>query len=310
MMLKGIWENTEPVIKMIIFLGLILVCSAIFSMAGIALCTVVFGSSLMSISSAMSDMGNPQSVAMLKFLQIISQLGMMIIPALLAAWFFSKQPAQYVHAEKTGNGINYLLVMVMMLAASPFINYLVELNSHLQLPTFLAELETQMRNMEEEAARITEVFLNMKTGKDLWINLLMIGVLPAIGEELLFRGVLQRLLREITGNVHVSILITSVLFSAIHMQFFGFVPRMLLGLLFGYLLYWSGSIWLPIMAHFVNNASAVIFSYLAKRVDLPFNPDEIGIASGQGWMVAVSAVLIGGTAVFLWRKFQSHSYSS
>ncbi len=307
-MLKGVWENTEPIIKSIIFLGLILVCSAVFSMAGIALCSVIFGSDLLTLSTAMSDMGNPQSVAMLKFLQIVSQLGMMIIPACLAAWYFSKQPARYLQTEKTGAKVNYVLILVMMLAAAPMINFLVEMNSHLQLPEFLAGLENKMRTMEEEATRITEVFLDMKNGKDLWINLLMIGVLPAIGEELLFRGVLQRLLREMTGNVHVAILITSILFSAMHMQFFGFVPRMLLGLLFGYLLYWSGSLWLPIFAHFVNNASAVIFAYLAKRNQLPFNADEVGTASGQGWMVLISMLLIGATVVFLWRKFKNREH--
>jgi hypothetical protein len=251
---------------------------------------------------AISNLSDPQSVAVLKFLQIASQLGMMIFPALVAAWLFSSKPLGFLSAEKTGHWGNYTLVLIMALAAGPLINYLIELNSHLQLPEFLKGLEQKMRSMEDEAAKITEVFLDMKTGKDLWVNLLMIGLLPAIGEEFLFRGILQRLLTDMTRNKHLAIWITAILFSTIHMQFFGFVPRMLLGAFFGYLLVWTGSIWVPVFAHFVNNGSAVLFAYYQQHHGLGINPDTIGTESGQGWMVLVSLLILGGGMVFMGRR--------
>ena len=301
-MLKGTWENAEPVIKMIIFWGLILVCSAIFSLGGVALCSVVFGTDMMTTSMAISNLNDPQSVSILKFLQIASQLGMMIFPALITAWIFSQKPWVYLNAEKSGSFGNYALVLVMMLAAAPLINYLIELNSHLQLPSALKALEDKMRAMEDEAAKITEVFLAMKTRQDLWMNLLMIGLLPAVGEEFLFRGILQRILKDMTGNKHFAVWISAILFSAIHMQFFGFIPRMLLGVFFGYLLIWTGSIWIPVFAHFVNNASAVLVTYFQQHHGLSINPDTIGTEAGQGWMILVSVLVLGGGMVFMGRK--------
>lgn len=301
-MLKGAWESADPVIKMIIFLGLILVCSAIFSIGGVALCSVIFGTDILTTTMAISNLSDPQSVAVLKFLQIASQMGMMIFPALIAAWLFAGKPLRFLSADKTGGFVNYLLVLVMALAAAPLINYLIELNSHLQLPEALKALEQKMRDMEDEAAKITEVFLNMKAEKDLWVNLLMIGLLPAIGEEFLFRGILQRLLSDMTKNKHLAIWITAILFSAIHMQFFGFVPRMLLGVFFGYLLVWTGSIWIPVFAHFVNNGAAVLFAYLQQHHGLGVNPDTIGTQSGQGWMVLISLLILGGGMLFIGRR--------
>src|SRR5207344_1198984 len=97
------------------------------------------------------------------------------------------------------------------------------------------------------------------------INLFIIAFLPALGEELFFRGMMQKLFSQLTKNNHLAIIITSIIFSAIHLQFYGFLPRMVLGIFLGYLLVWSGSLWLPILAHFVNNASAVLFTFLDNQ---------------------------------------------
>jgi membrane protease YdiL (CAAX protease family) len=102
---------------------------------------------------------------------------------------------------------------------------------------------------------------------DLLLNLLVIAIVPAIGEELLFRGYLQQSFSNWLSNPHVAIIVTAVLFSAIHLHFQAFLPRFILGVLLGYLFYWSGSLWLPILAHFANNAQAVIISYPTFKVD-------------------------------------------
>jgi membrane protease YdiL (CAAX protease family) len=116
------------------------------------------------------------------------------------------------------------------------------------------------------------------------------AVIPALGEELLFRGVIQRLFGELTQNRHTSIILTAVLFSALHMQFFGFVPRFMLGVAFGYLLLWSGNLWLPILAHFVNNAGAVVLSWLAAKGELPFDPNQIGSGASDGVVLLISVI--------------------
>lgn len=160
--------------------------------------------------------------------------------------------------------------------ALPLINFMVMLNEQLVLPEFMSGIEVWMKETEQTAARFTEAFLVMTTTQDLLVNLIIIAIIPAIGEELLFRGLIQRLLIKWTQNAHWGILIASVLFSALHMQFFGFLPRMMLGVLFGYLFLWSGSLWLPILCHFINNGSAVVISYMEQQSLLNLDVDTIG----------------------------------
>src|SRR5690606_2422366 len=118
-----------------------------------------------------------------------------------------------------------------------------------------------MKVQELQMEKITEKILQVTSFSGLLLNLLVIAIIPAIGEELLFRGCLQPVFHRWTKNIHIAIWITAIIFSAIHVQFYGFIPRMLMGAVFGYMLYWGRSIWLPIIAHFINNATAVIYTF-------------------------------------------------
>jgi membrane protease YdiL (CAAX protease family) len=121
----------------------------------------------------------------------------------------------------------------------------------------------------------------------LLVNLFMIGILASVGEELIFRGLLQRLLFGLVRNVHVAIIITAILFSAFHFQFFSFLPRLILGLILGYLMFYGRSIWYPILAHFVNNTMGVIYYYFYARGGANDMLEEIGTSS----YVPVAAVI-------------------
>ncbi|MDX1283818.1 MAG: CPBP family intramembrane glutamic endopeptidase, partial [Draconibacterium sp.] len=163
-------------------------------------------------------------------------------------------------------------------------------------PSWLAGVENWMKEAEENAAAITEAFLNVKTIPGLAFNIFMIAFLPAIGEELLFRGVIQKIFTNMTRNHHLGIWISAMLFSALHMQFYGFVPRVLLGALFGYLLVWSGSMWLPILGHFLNNAFAVIAMFFIENNMLNPEYEDIGSTTESYYLAALS---LGLTFVFL-----------
>jgi len=125
-----------------------------------------------------------------------------------------------------------------------------------------------------------------------------------LGEELLFRGVVQRILTEMTRNHHWGIWLSAALFSALHLQFFGFIPRLLLGAIFGYLLVWSGSLWLPILAHFVNNAGAVIALWLSGKGVISPAVEEFG-AGMEYWYYALPSLVIG--ALVLWAIRQQYT---
>ena len=143
---------------------------------------------------------------------------------------------------------------------------------------------------------------------DVLFNIFMIALLPALGEELLFRGIVQKIFTQWSKNVHLGVWISAVLFSAMHVQFYGFIPRMMLGALLGYLLVWSGSLWLPIMAHFVNNASAVIFTYLFDKQMMTVNPDKIGTESDYT-SVLISVLLTGVLLWLIYKKERPKIYS-
>jgi membrane protease YdiL (CAAX protease family) len=150
---------------------------------------------------------------------------------------------------------------------------------------------------EEATNQAMKTLLQMDSFGILLYNVFLIAVLAAVGEELLFRGLLLRLLFDKTRNVHAAVWISSVIFSAIHLQFYGFFPRMLLGAYFGYLLWCSKSIWLPILAHFIYNATAVILSYLIQQDQAKPEWETAG-ANGDTWLAFGSLIIF---AALLWQ---------
>jgi membrane protease YdiL (CAAX protease family) len=243
--------------------------------------------------AALSDLDNPQIVSAMKLLQMLTTgLGMFLVPSIIAAILFSPKPATYLGMVNRVPFPVWGYTILIMFASVPLINLMIAYNEQMHLPGFLSSIEEWMKKSEENAKRITEVFLKIDSPGDLFYNLLIIALLPALGEEFLFRGVLQKMFQEMTRNIHLTVFITAALFSAIHMQFYGFLPRMFLGVLFGYLLVWTGSIWVPVLAHFINNSAAVVFAYFASRDELPFNQDTIGAEQGDLGIALISGILI------------------
>lgn len=198
-------------------------------------------------------------------LQGASTLGTFILPCLVYWPFVERQPLSAFNSRPLPSLQGLVLVMMLVIVFMPVDGLFIEWNQHLKLPESLSGLERWMRESEDRAAVATKTLTTFSTTGQLITALLVIALLPAIGEELLFRGVLQRNLIRLTGGIHAGIWLTAVLFSAIHVQFYGFVPRMLLGALFGYLYAWSGNLWVPMLAHFVNNGFTVLMVYLYQH---------------------------------------------
>lgn len=241
----------------------------------------------------------PQQIP-LKWLQTIQTVLVFLLPPLVVAVCVSDAPLAYLNIRIEKRWRVVVGVVCFSVLVLPFINGLVALNEALVLPQWLAPLEQWMKTMEESAKQLTEQFLSVSTWQGLFVNLLIMAALPAIGEELLFRGVLQRLFSEKWG-ASIGIWLTAILFSAIHLQFYGFIPRMILGAAFGYLLLWSRSIWMPILAHFMNNALAIVFFFLEFNGILTYKTDEIGV--GQNWWMAVAC---GALSLWLLFRIKSH----
>ncbi|WP_373495775.1 lysostaphin resistance A-like protein [Aquiflexum sp.] len=170
--------------------------------------------------------------------------------------------------------IGFAITVVVMIGGILVNGMLIEWNAGIKFPDFLSGLEQTMREKEDELMAMTKYLTDFDSTSEFLMGLLVIGVLAGLGEEFLFRGVLQPKLQYYTGNAHVGIWLAAFIFSAIHLQFYGLFPRMLLGAIFGYLYYYSGSLLYPIIAHILNNAFTVMLVYLNKLGKIEFNIEE------------------------------------
>ena len=284
----------SPVSQQILFSAIVILMSGIFVMGlGFAGGLIIFGTDITQMQSALGDLSLPRNVAILKYFQIVQSFGLFIIPPVIIALFLHGKPSIYLKYKKFPLVKTILLVVAIVILADPLINLLTEINSKLSLPSWMNSVQVWMQEAENQADKITKAFLGTQSFSDLLVNLFMIGILPAFGEELLFRGIIQQLLKKLTKNAHSAIWISAALFSALHMQFFGFVPRMLLGAMFGYMFEWSGTLWLPIIAHFINNAAAVVAYYLESRRIIGDSFEKIGTSSGGSpYLVIISIGLL------------------
>jgi uncharacterized protein len=286
------FRDMKPLSQLMFSIFVVIASFLAFMVLSLVIAIPLFGLDSMLSIPTIDELNNPDSIRILKYFQVVQSIGVFIIPPFILGWLFHGKVAEYLNLNKTITLASVILVLVLSFAASPFINFIGEFNANMQLPGWLSGVESWMKNAEDKAAEITEAFLKVETTGGLLFNIFMIAFLPAIGEELLFRGVIQRIFTNWTRNYHWGIWITALLFSALHMQFYGFIPRMFLGVLFGYLLVWSGSMWLPIIAHFINNAVAVVAMYMIDKNLLSNEIEEIGTTSDSYYMAVVSLVLI------------------
>jgi membrane protease YdiL (CAAX protease family) len=286
------FREMKPFSQFIFSMFVILVSFLAFMLISVVVVIPFFGvDSIMSLASSI-DMTSPETLTTLKYFQVVQSFGVFIVPPFVLGWLFYGKTTEYLFLNKPFQSSSVLLVVVLMFFAAPFINFIGELNANMVFPEWLSGVESWMKNAEENAEMLTKAFLKVDSVGGLFFNLFMVALLPAVGEELLFRGVVQRIFTRWTRNYHWGIWITAIIFSAIHGQFYGFVPRMLLGALFGYLLVWSGSMWLPILGHFVNNAIAVIAFYFIDKKLLNPNIEDIGSTNGSYYMAAISLGLV------------------
>jgi membrane protease YdiL (CAAX protease family) len=232
-------------------------------------------------------------------IQAINHLGTFLLPALLYWYVIERRTWIQFSTRPLWAVVGLSLVGLIVIAFMPFDGLIIEWNQNLHLPETLAPLEKWIRNKETSLEGITKYLTTFKTTGQLITAILVIAVIPAIGEEVLFRGVLQRNISYWTGNRHVGIWVAAILFSAIHIQFLGFFPRMLLGALFGYLYVWSGNLWVPILAHFVNNGFTVLMVYLHQQ-----KMTTVDIESSESvpvWGAMVSLALTMGLLIYFRR---------
>jgi len=286
------FRDMKPFPQLLFSAFIILVSFLIFLVLSVLIALPFFGLESILNMANMSNLSDPTNLAVLKYFQTVQAIGMFILPPIIIAYLFLGNIPEYLYLNKPFNASTFLLIIILMFVMSPLINFLGEWNSNMSLPSWMSGIEDWMRRSEDEADEITEAFLNVKTIPGLSFNLFMVAFLPAVGEELLFRGVIQKIFTRMTKNTHWGIWISAILFSAMHMQFYGFIPRVLLGALFGYLLVWSGTMWLPMLGHFLNNGIAVIGMFMINNGLMSAEVEEYGSTENSYYAAIISLLLV------------------
>lgn len=281
--MKGIFKQTGTGIKLLQLVGVVL-----FMIVIAALLTSVFTN------------GDMNSVKTLKQMQLIQSILLFVVPPFILAFLWSDAPAKYLKISTPSKLTDYLLVVALMLCSIPVVNLLAYLNQQIILPDQFHALEQWMRSTEKELERLTYKMLQVNTIKDLIFNMFLIAVLAGLGEELFFRGIIQRILSDRLSPA-LAIWITAFIFSAIHMQFYGFIPRLLLGAMLGYLLYWSDDLWMPILAHTINNGVAVVYYYLTFNGYKVIDIETIGTGTTI-YAGIISVILTAGILYVIYRR--------
>lgn len=257
-----------------------------FSLAGMVLVSLFFG--------------NTTDIQALKVNQLLLSVFTILLPPIICGYLWYEKPWKAYSMDTLPSGKQTVLAVLLILVISPFINLLAYINEQMALPEFLSGFEAAIREMEDNAGKITGRMLEVNSFSGMLFNLLVMAIMPAVSEELFCRGALQNIFSE-KRNKYVAVWIVAIIFSLIHFQMYGFLPRMIMGALFGYLLIWSGSLWLPIIVHFVNNATIVIANYFGSGSGWYDAMENIGKVETFGYGI-ISAFISG---IFIWMLYKS-----
>ncbi|MCA1747092.1 MAG: CPBP family intramembrane metalloprotease, partial [Bacteroidales bacterium] len=259
---------------MLIFssLGVILI-GFVFQLLGLFMATLFYDVSMAELLQSNGAM-DQNVISAIKLLQIIGALGTFVFSSLLISFFYTGSWVGYFQSGREINWKSAFLLMLVMVAALPFVNFLTDINQRFEIP--FEGMEQYFRQMEERTEELMMTLVKADHIGALLVNLFMIALIPAVGEELVFRGLIQRHLTDLFRNAHVAIVVAAVIFSLVHFQIYSFLPRFFLGLILGYAFYYGKSIWYPIIAHLVNNTLGVLFYYFYMKELAGDSLEEIG----------------------------------
>ncbi|MFY0608197.1 MAG: CPBP family intramembrane metalloprotease [Cyclobacteriaceae bacterium] len=292
--------------------GILLITLAAYVVGGILLFSLLAQGAIMlffgfDLTESVALMNNPESVENSKYalmlMQAITSIGAFILIPLLFIKFndgegfakFFKLPDDSLRPT--------LMTVVILFCFMVANSIVIEWNQHLVLPEVLSAFESWAQAKEAQLKELTEYLTTFSGIHEFLIALVVIALVPAIGEELLFRGLIQKLFGKLTNNAHLAIWISAVIFGVFHFQFYGVVPRIFLGALFGYLFYWSGYLSLAMVGHFINNALTLTLVYFSqiKFIDYDLAADE----SSPPIYIVVLFFTAGAILLYLFRKLFS-----
>jgi CAAX protease family protein len=304
-LIMAYFKKVHPMLQLLMFGGMAMGCLLIFGLVGTMILAKVTGIDVMTLSDPDKwDYSNPALLTFLRGSLVVQFFALYIIPVFLFARFCDPKPTEYLGLT-SAKPIYFILGIAILLVALPIVDWTGTINHQLIPET--TTIGKWMKAMEESTAKQIGFMLKRNTVQDLWLNLVLVAVFAGVGEELFFRGVLQRLFIKLFKNPWAGILVTAFIFSAIHVQFYGFIPRFILGILLGLIYWYSGSLWPAIIAHFAYDAFAVIMIW--------FNPalaeqDSVAVSLGNKTLLAAISLVLVIIIVILMKKRSTNSYEA
>jgi hypothetical protein len=263
--------KTKPVwIQLLLFIGMAFSLFIILSFIGAGILSAITGISMFQLQNlGKADPHDANMIFFIRGMLLIQFIGLWLVPTLLFAFLSDPHPMSYIGLKAPNKKIYWILGVMAMLIAIPFVEYTGVLNQQMNFGT---AAQKWMKTMEEEAARQIQFMMIKHSPTELVLNLVFISLFAGIGEELFFRGILQRMLIRAFKSPWLGIIVTAFLFSAFHFQFYGFIPRFIMGIILGAVYWYSGSLWTSIIAHFAYDALIIVILY--TNPSLAQNPDS------------------------------------
>ncbi len=275
---------------------------ALFMTGGMLLFSSLASLVILIIYHTPSMLEASDPITAIRISQSLATIGAFLLPALLFAYCQERQCFQYNAANRLPDFSMTIIVLVVSVTLLPVVSVLSMFN--MQIMPQEGVVAEFMRNFEDAANQILDMVTSRRNNSDLIANIVVFAVLAGVCEEFLFQGSLQPLMTKWCRNPHVGILLTAFIFSTLHFQFYGFIPRFALGVYLGYLLYWSRSLWLPILAHVMHNAISILADYTLQGRGI--DTDNLKFTDLNGVMpIIISCTLVSAMGiVFLWRTYK------
>ncbi|MBR1991603.1 MAG: CPBP family intramembrane metalloprotease [Bacteroidales bacterium] len=288
---RPLLEGKNSFVQLVFLVLFVLLGTIVFSSAGLLVSYLIWG----------ANVAEHPTADYYRLLQAFNAVGTFLIPALLLSYALYHRWFTYSQADCAVNDARkYLYVSLLSIFLIPVVGLVATLNGMIHLPDFLGGLSAWMAEVEAESNSILETIIGEKGARALLLNILICAVFPAVCEEFFFRGTLQPFFRNWFRNKHAAVWVTAFIFSAIHLQFSGFFARLLLGAYLGYLFVWSGSLWLPILAHLLHNTLSIVFPNVIAYFDLPISENASLL---QQLPLALMCIIISvGLILMLYRR--------
>jgi hypothetical protein len=297
-------KSQQPGIQLLVSLITMFAISLLLMLIIFGLGRLIFGYGLDAIDLA-GELSKHDRIYLISF-QAMSQISIFMVPAVTISWMFTGDIYSWQGLNIGLSPTTLVLLLILAFSIIPIITVTGVFNSNLALPSGLENLENWMRVKEDKAMKLTGQLVQASTVWSLIINIVVLAIIPAISEELLFRGIIQQILQKWFNSGILAVVVTAILFSSLHFQFYGFLPRFILGIIFGLLFLWSRSIWIPIIAHLLNNIVPVILSY---KIGWSGMNETIG-NSFQGDIVSLIVIIVLPVVVLIVIRDQIRSIRS